>query len=366
MNSTVKFSFTTLLLILSLSLSSFSETIILKSGKRMDCEIIEKTDNYVTVNFHGIPLRYYLDDIKEIYKSQTNTYNVQQTRLNNITAGHEISSISSGKKCFLWEVKSGSAVVYLLGSIHVGTKAMYPLNKIIEDAFNKSNVLVVEANINKNQDLAALSLYLDYALYKNGGSLKSALSRRTYNLARDKLQNMGVSIDLLDMYKPWYVAILLDNLQFIKLGYSLQYGIDNYFLNKAEGTKKILELESIESQIKLLDSFSDKEQDLFLYYTLLYLDSMGKKMDELINAWKNGDTKEVESIITSGILLQDSRLSSLFDKLIYERNKRMAEKIEGFLSTGGNYFVVVGAGHLTGAKGIVSLLKDKGYFVVQL
>ena len=243
---------------------------------------------------------------------------------------------------------------------------MYPLDKRIENAFNKSDILVVEANINKNQGLGALGLYLDYALYKDGRNLESSVSRKTYDLARSKLQEMGFSIGLLDMYKPWYVAVLLDNLQFVKLGYASQYGIDVHFLNKAQGVKRILELESIESQVRLLSSFSDKEQDLFLYYTLLYLDTLGKSMPELIDAWKRGDEKTVNSILTSGILSSDKRLLPLFDKLIYRRNKNMADKIESFLNTGYNYFIVVGAGHLVGAKGVVTLLKGRGYFVVQL
>ena len=360
--------FITLLLYLSASLSAFSDTIVLKSGTRIEGKIMERTDSYVTLDFHGIPLRYYMDNIETIYEDKKpNVYNIQKSSaLDNITIKYRRTSVRVGNKCFLWEVKSGSSIVYLLGSIHVGIKSMYPLDKRIEDAFNRSDVLVVEANINKNQGLDALSLYLDYALYKDGRNLGSSLSRRTYNLAKDKLQEMGFPIDLLDMYKPWYVAVLLDNLEFVKLGYDPQYGIDSYFLNKAQGLKKILELESVKSQIRLLSSFSDKEQDLFLYYTLLYLDTMGKSMSELIDAWRNGDTKMIDSILTGEVLSSDRRLIPLFDKLIYRRNKNMADKIEDFLDTGYNYFVVVGAGHLVGAKGIVALLKKRGYFVIQL
>ena len=44
----------------------------------------------------------------------------------------------------------------------------------------------------------------------------------------------------------------------------------------------------------------------------------------------------------------------------------MADEIESFLDTGYSYFVVVGAGHLVGNKGIVELLKSRGYSVAQL
>ena len=43
----------------------------------------------------------------------------------------------------------------------------------------------------------------------------------------------------------------------------------------------------------------------------------------------------------------------------------MASKIEGYLKTKETYFVVVGAGHLVGSKGIIQMLKEKGYSVEQ-
>ena len=39
----------------------------------------------------------------------------------------------------------------------------------------------------------------------------------------------------------------------------------------------------------------------------------------------------------------------------------MASKIEGYLKTKETYFVVVGAGHLVGDKGIIKMLKERGY-----
>ena len=44
----------------------------------------------------------------------------------------------------------------------------------------------------------------------------------------------------------------------------------------------------------------------------------------------------------------------------------MTSKIEGYLNAGGSYFVIVGAGHLIGERGMVELLKSKGYIVEQL
>ena len=78
-----------------------------------------------------------------------------------------------------------------------------------------------------------------------------------------------------------------------------------------------------------------------------------------------GGHKGVESIIIRS-LAEDKRLSPIYEKLIYERNRSMASKIEDYLKTKETYFVVVGAGHLVGSQGIIELLKGKGFVVEQL
>ncbi len=63
---------------------------------------------------------------------------------------------------------------------------------------------------------------------------------------------------------------------------------------------------------------------------------------------------------------EDPRLAPIQEKLIYDRNRKMISRIEGYLREKGTYFVVVGAGHLIGERGIVEALRKKGYPVEQL
>jgi tetratricopeptide (TPR) repeat protein len=57
-------------IILAISLffckTSFAETILLKSGKTVEGAITEKTDKYIKVDYLGVPLTYYLDEIESI------------------------------------------------------------------------------------------------------------------------------------------------------------------------------------------------------------------------------------------------------------------------------------------------------------
>ena len=270
---------------------------------------------------------------------------------------------AQSQKTFMWKVRSKTAIVYMLGSVHFMKKEVYPLNNKIEDAFEKSNVLAVEANIN---DAAKLDLQklLASAFYQGNETLESHVSKETYELLKKETSPLGMPVELIRKQKPWFLAMTLESIELMKLGFNPQYGIDNHFLKKAAGKKKIMELESLDYQINLLSGFSDEEQELFLLHTLKDLKILKQETGKLLQAWLTGDAKGIEAIASR--VNGDRRLARIYEKLYYERNAAMTSKIEEFLKTNETYFVVIGAGHLVGNKGIIELLKRKGYLVEQI
>jgi uncharacterized protein YbaP (TraB family) len=272
-------------------------------------------------------------------------------------------AVFRNQKNFLWKVQSKTGTVYMLGSIHLLKKEVYPLNEKIEDAFDKSNVLVVEANINDIGQIDIQKL-IESAFYPENESLKNHVSRETYEMIKKEFGELGLPPEFINKQKPWFLALTLTSVELVRLGFDPNYGIEVHFLSKAS-KKKILELESIDYQINLFSRFSDKDQELFLLYTLKDLNTLSRELDKLIQAWTSGDTKTMKSIISKSIT-GDKRMSSVYEKLIYERNRNMVSRIEEFLKTKETYFVIVGAGHLIGSKGIIEILRKKGYRVEQL
>jgi uncharacterized protein YbaP (TraB family) len=272
--------------------------------------------------------------------------------------------LPQSQKSFLWRVQSATSTVYVLGSLHLAKKEIYPLNQKIENAFGQSKILVVEANVNDMGKMDVQKL-MERAFYPPHDTLEKHVSIETYEWVRKEINGLGISIDLIHKQKPWFLSMTLVALRSLKLGLDPNLGIDKYFLKKAEREKKILELESLDYQIDLLSNFSDKDQELFLLYTLKDLNIMEQEVNQLTQAWISGDTKGMESILTRSVS-EDKRLSPIFEKLVYERNKKMVSKIEDFLKTKETYFVIVGAGHLVGNQGMIEILKGKGYLVEQL
>jgi uncharacterized protein YbaP (TraB family) len=271
---------------------------------------------------------------------------------------------SHNQKKFLWKIQSNTNTVYLLGSVHCMKKEMYPLHTQIEDAFQLADILVVEADIN---DMSRIDLQkmLGSSFYFEGDSLEKHISPETFERVKKEFDEFGMPSLLITRQKPWFLALTLTSLKLAQLGFDPAYGIDVHFLNAASGKKKIGELESIDYQIDLLSGFSDSEQEAFLLYALNDMNSLEKNTDALMTAWKTGDTRGMELII-GGNIHKDRTAADIYDKLLYTRNKNMVSKITEYLQTRETYFVIVGAGHLVGERGIVELLRKRGYLVEQL
>jgi len=273
-------------------------------------------------------------------------------------------SLSYAEKNFLWRVQSKGTTVYLLGSIHLLKKDVYPLSRTIESAFEKSDVLAVEADVNDTSRLDLQKL-MESAFYPGNDNLEKHVSGKTFDLIKEETAKAGLPMELVYNQRPWFLGLTLESTELMKSGYDPNYGIDKHFLSKAEGRKKISELESLDYQVNLLAGLNDEEQELFLLYTLRELKILVHEVDKLVAAWKSGAVEKMEATMTKS-LAEDRRFYAIYDNLIYRRNRNMAQKIEGYLKTNGTYFVVVGAAHLLGDKGIIQLLKDKGYSVEQL
>lgn len=276
-----------------------------------------------------------------------------------------VVSMQAEDKVFLWQISSENGKSYVMGSIHLLKKEFYPLPEVIEKAFADSQVLAVEANLSPEKAMEVAALTVKRGMYSGEDTLKDHISEKTYQFAGKVLKEMGMDIARFEKFKPWMLAMTVESMQLLKKGFDPNYGVDMHFLKKAAKEKEILELEGIGFQIDLFDSFTPKESEYFLFYTLQQASVEDEEIGQMAEAWARGDAAAVENFITRNIK-KSPELQSVYDKLFDDRNFKMADKIAAYLKTDKTYFVVVGAGHLVGKNGVIQLLKDKGFKVKQL
>lgn len=262
----------------------------------------------------------------------------------------------------MWEVTSKAGRAFLFGSIHVADKSVYPLSSTVDEALAQANSVAVEADISKNGEQAQKAA-LSRSMYKDGRRLSTSVSKSTYALTKKRLEELGLDIRALDQFKPWAVAMTITLLAAQRAGLNPQHGLDLHFIERAwmKGLP-IVELESVEEQLELFDSFPPKQQERFLQLSLEDAEDLGKELGDLLANWKAGDEKALERLVTQSVR-ENPELKPVFDALIGKRNVEMANKVDAMVREGRTPFVVVGAAHLVGRDGVVELLRKKGYKV---
>lgn len=279
-------------------------------------------------------------------------------------------------RAFFWQVTSGQpgseqATVYLMGSIHFADQSFYPLRADIEQAFDRSDYLAVELDVNSLDHDAYNRLISRKGLYPDGKSIKDAVSDETWQQLRERLRQINVPYDSVKNYKPGVLVLTMTAIQIMQMGLDPQLGIDVYFLTKAaalQPAKQVIELETMEQQLNLFIDIPDG--DLLLKESLYSMTESESMMSEMVSYWKKGDDNAMDKLLFEDSLNDYPAFSAIYDSLFYARNRKMVSKIEQMLkqdgAAGKGYFVVVGSGHLIGKKGIVNALREKGYKIKRL
>ena len=137
---------------------------------------------------------------------------------------------------------------------------------------------------------------------------------------------------------------------------------DRHFYDRAqENNKSVQGLETAEYQISRFEGLTMEQQDHLLAETLKQLETEKTSITRLLDAWKSGDAPTVEKIVLADL----KNDPVLYQRLLVERNRNWLPKIDDLFARKGRAFVVVGAAHLVGPDGLLSMLKGKGYTIEQ-
>lgn len=276
------------------------------------------------------------------------------------------ASSLAADQAFAWQATRNKNTVYLVGSLHVGKLSFYPLSPSIERAFKDAEVLAVEADVSNPQaTLSAMTL----GMYAAGDSLAQHLSAKLLQRLEKQLPKYGMNLALMANLRPFMVMSTLVMAEAMRHGYDPTAGVDLYFLNKAAARgMTVVELESVEIQMRIVNGFTDAENEAMLGQMLSSIekDSMGTELAQMVAAWQAGDAAALEQTIEASFQGQADAKAVVMEKLNHRRNLDMTRKIEQYLASGKKHFVVVGGLHLVGARGIVRELARRGYQVKQL
>ena len=273
------------------------------------------------------------------------------------------SWIAASADTSVWVATSGANKVYLGGTVHLLRPGDYPLPEEYERAYQDSERLFFETDVSSMNDMSVQARMLQQLTYSDTRSLRTVLSEEAYESLANHLATVGMPIMMMEKFKPGLVVSTLQLLEFQKLGFTPQ-GVDVYFNNRALGDAKTVgELESVQAQINYIANMGEGNESEFILLSLGDLEEISSSMEDLITAWREGDIQALAELF-----VDDMRIESedLYNSLLLERNQNWLPIIERMFNEGGNEFVLVGAAHLVGDDGLLSLLEARGYQVEQL
>lgn len=269
----------------------------------------------------------------------------------------------------LWKV-SGKGMArpsYIMGTYHFAPASMMDKIPGMEQALDGCDIVVGEIDKEEmmSQDAQmkmgmAMMAPPDSTLDKLFTPADYAIVEQVFN---KYFGNMGVKLDQMKMLKPSAISVQMQAMQAVKYFPNINESelIDLAVQSRANEMGRPSEgLETIQEQIDLLFNTSLKKQAEDLLDACKKDEYFTVQSSALVEAYMSQDLAKIEAVMTDPEIGGDD--AETMDALIYNRNRNWAEKLDKMMPERAA-LVCVGAGHLPGEKGLLQLLRDRGYTV---
>ncbi len=277
--------------------------------------------------------------------------------------------ISSVNAQLLWKVSGNglSEPSYIMGTHHMAPLSILDSIAGYTDAFASTKQVIGEMDMTLIQTPEVMQLMQQMVMIDNDTILQSLFTPEECEVVNTAMkENLGLDITMGAKLKPAFLQNNLVILIFMKHigGFNPGEQLDTYFqqMGASEG-KKVQGLEAPEFQFNLLYNGSSLSRQAELLMCMLNdMDENLRLAIRLTNAYMAQDMKELEVISKmkhgNGCDPTPAEHAALVDT----RNINWSNELPAIMEEA-PAFVAVGALHLPGEKGLLNLLKQKGYTV---
>ena len=265
-----------------------------------------------------------------------------------------VSVFATFGQSLLWKVsgKKMKAPSYLYGTIHIQDARVASFDTTVLTVLNRCEAFAVEVLLDEI-DMRGIQKAM---MMPEGKSLNTLLSQEDFALLDSICKSkLGVSAIFMNGMKPFFVS---STLQQLDLRQDAEDALDLFLLKKARECGKLCYgLEEYMDQIRAIDAISLEDQADMLRQFLHDTAQVSQDFEDMLEAYLRFELDSLEK------MTKDTALPKKFEKvLVSKRNVTMAKR---FVAISGEHtlFCAVGAAHLAGKKGLITLLRKKGYTV---
>ena len=269
-------------------------------------------------------------------------------------------------RSLLWKIedKTLGEPSYLLGTIHLIPDEMYFWTEEMEYAFQQSDQIAMELDMEDTNPTALMGL-MGSLLLPDGKSIGDFVSAEQYEEIRAYFEKTGLPFMLLEKIKPYFlylfISLDIDNLD--------QESVKSYEMEitekaRSEG-KPAVGLESIEFQISLFDSIPYDYQADMLVQAIEQKQNPAGEMNEseaLFQAYVDQDI----SLLYKESSEEGDEIMQKFSHLLIDKRNRSWIPVIAELVRQKPTLIAVGAGHLGGPNGVIRLLQNEGFTITPI
>ena len=259
-------------------------------------------------------------------------------------------------KGLLWEIsRPGLASSYLFGTMHSSDPRVTRLPNSLLQSFDRSTSFSMEIIFTG----AGIVHMAEIMFFDQDQTLEQTVGKELYQKTKAAMKQAGLSTRDLNKKKPWAIIMSLG---------TPRKSNGTFFLDLMLQKKAILQfkptygLETMNEQLEVFNGLPMRDQVELLKATLKYQSQNTEQMQQLMDAYLDRDLARLAAISDSYQNQAGPIYDKLMDRLLVKRNLRMMERMQPRLQQGGA-FIAVGALHLPGEQGLLSLLENAGYRV---
>ncbi|MEO6669587.1 MAG: TraB/GumN family protein [Ferruginibacter sp.] len=257
----------------------------------------------------------------------------------------------------LWEITGNGLTKpsYLFGTMHVSNKMVFHLSDSFYHAIRNTDAVALELNPDLWQDqMVRMDKLKDnyQAFVKVAG--KDFVTENTFRI-KDYQDELQLALQT----EPAVVNSLLYRSYKSKEDFEEDTFLDLYIFQTGRKLgKKAAGVENYyESERLVLEAYADMAKEKKKRTIDMDPELAGNITEKLQNAYRRGDLDLMDSL---DLLMENS--DAFREKFLYRRNEIQANSIDSIIRNI-SLFAGVGAAHLPGNRGVIELLRKKGYLL---
>ncbi len=279
---------------------------------------------------------------------------------------------SENGTALLWKIeRADRPISYLFGTMHLTDARITMLSPALRSALGSSRRLILEIDdLSPGSFKKAFAGARDLMMFNGGQRLEQLLGAEDFRKVSAILERSGLTSQIAGLFRPWVATLMLalSDCEKQRVGQGL-LPLDAQLAREAQAQGiGVIGLETLDLQFRTMAGVPEADQLEMLKAGLRLYDRIDDVIETTVQLYlerRLGAIWPLQLALAEQVGVAGSAFNSSEQSLLVERNKGMRDRAVEHLAEGG-VFIAVGALHLPGRHGLVSLFREAGYTLTPL